>query len=177
MTTINPVVTPQTQAPAFKGGKKKVTEALEKLANKMPEEALKQAALKDIRKPVSDEAYASAHKTAGKFLEFLKEGGLKDFKIVDDTDFKRFKDLSPEDKKLSREELKKAILDYFKPIKLNPEQARLERINGMTAASQVRNKEELENLIVNEAFMGRKDFLQGVNDYLAKGAAKDIYKK
>ena len=39
------------------------------------------------------------------------------------------------------------------------------------------NKEELENLIFNEAMAGHKDFLEGVNDALKKGAAKDIYKK
>ena len=102
MSTINPVVTPQPQSMAFKGKNKKVFDALEKLTNTMPDEALKQAALKDIRKPVSVEAYASAHKKAAEILDTLKN---------------------------------------------------------------------------REALMGNKDFLKGVNDYLVKGAAKDIYKK
>ena len=55
MTTVNPIVNPQVST-AFKGKSKKAFDALEKFANKMPEDALKQEALKDIRKPVSDEA-------------------------------------------------------------------------------------------------------------------------
>ena len=37
MTTINPIVTPQTQAPAFKGGKKKALKILDKAAFEIPE--------------------------------------------------------------------------------------------------------------------------------------------
>ena len=176
MSTINPVVTPQPQSMAFKGKNKKVFDALEKLTNTMPDEALKQAALKDIREPVSEEAYASAHKKAAKILDTLKNGKL-DFKVVDDSVFKSYKELSTEDKKILKEAYIKDVLGYFKIKKLSTEQATLERINGMTAASQIHNKEELKNLIMREALMGNKDFLQGVNDYLATDAAKDIYKK
>lgn len=80
MTTVNPIVNPQVST-AFKGKSKKAFDALEKLANKMPEDALKQEALKDIRKPVSDEAFASAHKKARDVLEAFKMEILKILKL------------------------------------------------------------------------------------------------
>ena len=44
MTTVNPIVNPQVST-AFKGKSKKAFDALEKFANKMPEDALTQEAL------------------------------------------------------------------------------------------------------------------------------------
>ena len=37
MTTINPIVTPQTQVPAFKGNKKKALKILDKVAFEIPD--------------------------------------------------------------------------------------------------------------------------------------------
>lgn len=70
--TVNPVQTQQSQSLAFKAKNKKVFEALEKLTNRMPEDAIKQLALKDIRKPVSGDAYVAAHKKAGEFIKQQK---------------------------------------------------------------------------------------------------------
>ncbi len=70
--TVNPVQTQQSQGLAFKAKNKKAFEALEKLANRMPEDAIKQLALKDIRKPVSGEAYVAAHQKAGEFIKQKK---------------------------------------------------------------------------------------------------------
>lgn len=134
MTTINPVQTPVTQTPAFKGGKKHIVNSL---LNK-----------KNI-----------------------------DVKLIDDKVFTSYKELPAEDKKLLQEAYKKEVLGFFAPKKLSPEQAAIERTNGMVAAYKIKDKEELKNLIINEALMGHKDFLEGVNEALAKGAAKDIYKK
>lgn len=148
MTTVNPIVNPQVST-AFKGKSKKAFDALEKLANKMPEDALKQEALKDIRKPVSDEAFASAHKKARDVLEAFKRKAY-----IND------------------------VLGYFfKPKKLTPEQAALERVNGMAYAAAGRSKEEMQIRLMNELMMGNNDFVAGVKEYLAKDAAKNAYKK
>ena len=73
---------------------------------------------------------------------------------------------------------KKLLNNFFKTSKkLSPEQAVMERLNGMTAAYKIRDKEELKNVVMREAIGGNKDFLAGLNDALANGAAKDIYKK
>lgn len=98
-------------------------------------------------------------------------------KINGDKAFTSYKDLPAEDKKLLQEAYKNDVLGYFKPEKLSPEKAALERVNGMKAANKARNKEELNNLIINKVLLGKKDFLEGVNEALANGAAKDIYKK
>ncbi len=82
MATINPAVTLQTQTPAFRGGQKKSVEVIGNLVKNIPDNTLMQTALKDIRKPVSEEAYAAAHKKAGKFVETVNErlakGAAKD---------------------------------------------------------------------------------------------------
>lgn len=69
MTTINPVQTPVAQAPAFRGKNKKTMEVIDKLAFQLPQEAIKQAAFKDIRKTVAEDAYAAAHKTAAEMID------------------------------------------------------------------------------------------------------------
>ena len=177
MTTVNPIVNPQVST-AFKGKSKKAFDALEKLANKMPEDALKQEALKDIRKPVSDEAFASAHKKARDVLEAFKNGDFKDIKVIDDSVFKSYKELSYEDKKILRKAYINDVLGYlFKPKKLTPEQAALERVNGMAYAAAGRSKEEMQIRLMNELMMGNNDFVAGVKEYLAKDAAKNAYKK
>ena len=71
----------------------------------------------------------------------------------------------------------KKLLNNFFPKNLSPEQAVLERFKGMMAAYKIRDKEELKNVVMREAIGGNKDFLAGLNDALANGAAKDIYKK
>ena len=177
MTTVNPIVNPQVST-AFKGKSKKAFDALEKLANKMPEDALKQEALKDIRKPVSDEAFASAHKKARDVLEAFKNGDFKDIKVIDDSVFKSYNELSSEDKNILRKAYINDVLGYFfKPKKLTPEQAALERVNGMAYAAAGRSKEEMQIRLMNELMMGNNDFVAGVKEYLAKDAAKNAYKK
>ena len=66
---------------------------------------------------------------------------------------------------------------FFPKTKLTPEQAMIERMNGMAYAATGRSKEEMQTRLMNEAMMGNKDFISGVNDYLAKDAAKNAYKK
>ena len=71
--------------------------------------------------------------------------------------------------------MKNGIL--FPNTKLTPEQAMKERMNGMAYAATGRSKEEMQTRLMNEVMMGNKDFMSGVNDYLAKDAAKNAYKK
>ena len=66
---------------------------------------------------------------------------------------------------------------FFPKTKLTPEQAMIERMNGMAYAATGRSKEEMQTRLMNEVMMGNKDFISGVNDYLAKDAAKNAYKK
>ena len=161
MTTVNPIVNPQVST-AFKGKSKKAFDALEKLANKMPEDALKQEALKDIRD----------------VLEAFKNGDFKDIKVIDDSVFKSYNELSSEDKNILRKAYINDVLGYFfKPKKLTPEQAALERVNGMAYAAAGRSKEEMQIRLMNELMMGNNDFVAGVKEYLAKDAAKNAYKK
>ena len=47
----------------------------------------------------------------------------------------------------------------------------------MAYAATGRSKEEMQTRLMNEVMMGNKDFISGVNDYLAKDAAKNAYKK
>lgn len=68
--------------------------------------------------------------------------------------------------------LKKGIL--FPKAKLTPEQAMTERMNGTALAGL---KEEIQTRVMNEAMMGNEDFISGVKEYLAKDAAKNVYKK
>ena len=66
---------------------------------------------------------------------------------------------------------------FFPYMKLTPEQAMIERMNGMAYAAQGRSKEDIKVRVMNEAMIGNKDFIAGVNEYLAKHAAKNGYKK
>ena len=143
MTTINPVVTTQAQALAFRGGQKKSVEILEKLVKDIPDEALMQTALKDIRKPVSDEAYVAAHNKAGEFLGALNKGGQKK----------------------SEEILGKLVKD-------TPDEVLMQ-----TALKDIRKPVSDEAYVTAHKKAGEFIKLQELNEALAKGAAKDIYKK
>ncbi len=57
MTTINPIVTPQTQVPAFKGNKKKALKILDKVAFEIPDKFIKKNRPKaEIQEKVMREA-------------------------------------------------------------------------------------------------------------------------
>lgn len=66
---------------------------------------------------------------------------------------------------------------FFPKMELTPEQAMIERMNGMAYAARAGSQEEIKARVMNEAMMGNKDFISGVNEYLAKDAAKNAYKK
>lgn len=51
----------------------------------------------------------------------------------------------------------------------------MERMRGATEAMR-RSPEELKETVLRETMLGNTDFVKGVNDVLAKNAAKDGYK-
>lgn len=51
----------------------------------------------------------------------------------------------------------------------------MERLRGATEAMR-RSPEELKETVMRETMLGNTDFVKGVNDVLAKNAAKDGYK-
>ena len=142
MTTVNPIVTQQPTATAFKGKDKKVLEAIDKLGFELPKKAVRDAETKGLQ----DKAYLEGHTKAGNVIQDVIA------KVV-----------------------KNGI--FFPKMELTPEQAMIERMNGMAYAARAGSKEEIKARVMNEAMMGNKDFISGVNEYLAKDAAKNAYKK
>jgi len=71
--------------------------------------------------------------------------------------------------------MKNGIL--FPKTELTPEQAMIERMNGMAYAAQARSKEEVYIRLMDELMAGHTDFVAGAKEYLAKDAAKNAYKK
>lgn len=71
--------------------------------------------------------------------------------------------------------MKNGIL--FPKTELTPEQAMIERMNGMAYAAAGRSKEEMQTRLMNELMAGHTDFVAGAKEYLAKDAAKNAYKK
>ena len=65
----------------------------------------------------------------------------------------------------------------FPKTELTPEQAMIERMNGMAYAAAGRSKEEMQTRLMNELMAGHTDFVAGAKEYLAKDAAKNAYKK
>lgn len=141
MTTVNPIVTQQPTAPAFKGKDKKALEAIDKLCFELPKKAVRDAETKALQ----DKAYSEAHTKAGKVMQDVIA------------------------------KVKNGI--FFPKMELTPEQAMIERMNGMAYAARAESKEEIKARVMNEAMIGNKDFISGVNEYLAKDAAKNAYKK
>lgn len=60
--------------------------------------------------------------------------------------------------------------------KLTPEEAAIERISGAVYAMKGRSPEELKETALLETMLGNTDFVKGINDVLAKSAAKNGYK-
>lgn len=71
--------------------------------------------------------------------------------------------------------MKNGIL--FPKTELTPEQAMIERMNGMAYAVAGHSKEEMQTRLMNELMAGHTDFVAGAKEYLAKDAAKNAYKK
>lgn len=73
--------------------------------------------------------------------------------------------------------MQKVIGILFPKTELTPEQAMIERMNGMAYAAAGRSKEEMQTRLMNELMAGHTDFVAGAKEYLAKDAAKNAYKK
>jgi len=74
---------------------------------------------------------------------------------------------------------KKNLLEKLMPQakKLTKEQAILEQTAGMTCAATTADKAVLSEIVRRETMLGHMDFVKGINEYLAKDAAKNVYKK
>ena len=55
--------------------------------------------------------------------------------------------------------------------------AQMEQIAGLTCANQVKDPAVLKEIVMRESMLGHFDFVRGINEYLAKNASKEIYKK
>lgn len=69
----------------------------------------------------------------------------------------------------------KQMLPKFK--KLTEEQANMEQIAGSVCAANTKDAAVLKKIIMRETMLGHMDFVKGINDYLAKNASKNAYKK
>ncbi len=61
--------------------------------------------------------------------------------------------------------------------KLTPEQAFMEKVAGMSCAANTKDPAVLKETVLRETALGNFDFVSGINEYLAKNAAKGAYKK
>ena len=76
----------------------------------------------------------------------------------------------------------KAITENKEEIKqlgdrVNKQNAVMERIAGATCAFQTKDPAVLKEIVMRESMLGHFDFVRGINEYLAKNASKEIYKK
>ena len=55
--------------------------------------------------------------------------------------------------------------------------AEMEQLAGATCAFQTKNPAVLKEIIMQESALGHFDFVRGINEYLAKNASKEVYKK
>ena len=53
----------------------------------------------------------------------------------------------------------------------------METISGLATAYQVKDPAKLKEMAMKETVLGHFDFVRGINEYLAKNASKEIYKK
>ena len=53
----------------------------------------------------------------------------------------------------------------------------MEHIAGATCAFQTKDPAVLKEIVMRESMLGHFDFVRGINEYLAKNASKEIYKK
>lgn len=76
----------------------------------------------------------------------------------------------------------KAITEHKEEIKqlgdrVNKQNAVMETISGLATAYQVKDPAKLKEMAMKETVLGHFDFVKGINEYLAKNASKEIYKK
>lgn len=76
----------------------------------------------------------------------------------------------------------KAITEHKEEIKqlgerIDKQNAALEAISAFTTDSQVKDPVTLKEMVMKESMLGHFDFVRGINEYLAKNASKEIYKK
>lgn len=76
----------------------------------------------------------------------------------------------------------KAIIEHKEEIKqlgdrVNKQNAVMETISGLATAYQVKDPAKLKEMAMKETVLGHFDFVRGINEYLAKNASKEIYKK
>lgn len=62
-----------------------------------------------------------------------------------------------------------------KPVSLEEAKAMMERMGGVTEAMR-RSPAELKETVLRETMLGNTDYVKGINDILAKNAAKNGYK-
>ena len=76
----------------------------------------------------------------------------------------------------------KAIAEHKEEIKqlgerVDKQNAVMETISGLATAYQVKDPAKLKEMAMKETVLGHFDFVRGINEYLAKNASKEIYKK
>ncbi len=76
----------------------------------------------------------------------------------------------------------KAIADLKEELKqlgkkVDKQNATMEAISGLATAYQVKDPAKLKEIMMRESVLGHFDFVRGINEYLAKNASKEIYKK
>ena len=76
----------------------------------------------------------------------------------------------------------KAIAEHKAEIKqlgerVDKQNAVMETISGLATAYQVKDPAKLKEMVMKETALGHFDFVRGINEYLAKNASKEIYKK
>ena len=76
----------------------------------------------------------------------------------------------------------KAITEHKEEIKqlgerVDKQNAVMETISGLATAYQVKDPAKLKEMVMKETALGHFDFVRGINEYLAKNASKEIYKK
>ena len=76
----------------------------------------------------------------------------------------------------------KAITEHKEEIKqlsdkVDKQHATIEIISGLATAFQIKDPAKLKEMVLKETMLGHFDFVRGINEYLAKKASKDIYKK
>lgn len=76
----------------------------------------------------------------------------------------------------------KAIAEHKDEIKelgerVNKQNAIMERLAGATCAFQTKDPAILKEITMRESVLGHFDFVRGINEYLAKNASKEVYKK
>ena len=69
------------------------------------------------------------------------------------------------------------VLKKLPGKKVSPQDAIIERTAGFSYAKTHQNPQEIQETVLRETLVGNYDFVAGINDALAKTAAKNGYKK